>query len=195
MSTAMSNNPSNCQRLTFADLVDYAAGELPDVEAATIEEHLFTCPDCGARAAQVDALSGGISQAARGADVSGFVTEEILNRLARDGVRVRTFTLAPGSVVPCAVWDDDDLLVLRLRGDIRGATEVTLSRRVAGAEMGRVTGEVTASAPDEILVADPAAWIRQLPAADVELTLMAREGDGDRLVGTYTLVHGGSLHR
>ena len=45
-----------CERFTLADLTDYAAGELPEAEAAAIEAHLFSCADCGARAAEFDAL-------------------------------------------------------------------------------------------------------------------------------------------
>jgi len=31
-----------CERIALADLTDYAAGDLPAVEAAAIEEHLFS---------------------------------------------------------------------------------------------------------------------------------------------------------
>ena len=105
-----------CERIALADLTDYAAGELPETEAAAIEEHLFSCADCGARAAELDALVRAIPPAVRSAEVGGFVTDAVLNRLAREGVRVRTYALSPGAVVPCAVWDDDELMALRLRG-------------------------------------------------------------------------------
>src|SRR5688500_12441451 len=104
-----------CERIAVADLTDYAAGELSDAEAAAIEEHLFSCADCGARAAEFDALVRAIRPAVRSAEVGGFVTDAVLNRLAREGVRVRTYTLSPGAIVPCAVWDDDEVMVLRLR--------------------------------------------------------------------------------
>lgn len=103
-----------CERIALADLIDYAAGELPEAEAAAIEEHLFSCADCGARAAELDALLRAIRPAVRSAEVGGFVTDAVLNRLAREGVRVRTYALSPGAVVACAVWDDDELMTLRL---------------------------------------------------------------------------------
>ena len=184
-----------CERITVGELTDYAAGELPEAEAAAIEEHLFSCADCGARAAELDALVRAIRPAVRSAEVGGFVTDAVLNRLARDGVRVRTFTLSPGAVVPCAVWDDDELMVLRLRADFGGASEFTLSQRVAGTEVSRAMGQVVAGAPGEVVYAQPAAWIRQLPVVDVEVGLTAHEGGEDRPVASYTLVHGGSLHR
>jgi anti-sigma factor RsiW len=184
-----------CARVALSDLTDYAAGELPEAEAAAIEAHLFSCAECGARAAEFDALVRGIRLAVRSAEVGGFVTDAVLNRLAREGVRVRTFALAPGAIVPCAVWDDDELMVLRLRGDFGGAGEVTLSQRVGGTEVNRATSQVPAGAHGEILYASPAAWVRQLPVVEVEVLLTARERGEDRPIGSYTLVHEGSLNR
>ncbi len=83
-------NAPGCERIALADLTDYAAGELPETEAAAIEEHLFSCADCGARAAEFDALVRAMRPAVRSAEVGGFVTDAVLNRLAREGVRVRS---------------------------------------------------------------------------------------------------------
>ena len=184
-----------CERIALADLTDYAAGELPEAEAAAIEEHLFSCGDCSARATEFDALVRAIGPAVRSAKVGGFVTDAVLNRLAREGVRVRTFVLSPGAVVPCAVWEDDELMALRLRGDFSGASEFTLSQRIAGAEVSRATGQVAAGSHGELIHVLPAAWVRQLPVAEVEVLLTAHEGGEERPIGNYTLVHGGSVHR
>lgn len=185
---------SRCERIAFDDLTDYAAGELPEAEAAAIEEHLFSCADCGTRAAEFDALVRAIRPAVRSSEVGGFVTDAVLNQLSREGVRVRSFALSPGASVPCAVWDDDEVMALRLRGDFGGAREITLSQRVAGAEVIRATGEIAAS-HGEIIYALPAAWVRQLPVVEVEILLSAHEDGAERPIGSYTLVHEGSLHR
>jgi anti-sigma factor RsiW len=183
-------------RIDLADLTDYVAGELSGPEADAIEEHLFACADCGARAAEFDALLRAIPSTVRSADLGGgFVTDAVLNRLAREGVRVRTYALSPGAVVHCAVWDDDEVMALRLRGDFGGATEFTLSQRVAGREVSRANGQIAAGAHGEIIYAEPAAGLRELPIVEVEILLTAREAGRDRPVGSYTLVHGGLLHR
>jgi anti-sigma factor RsiW len=186
---------SGCERISDDNLADYAAGELPEVDAAAIEDHLFSCADCGARAAELDALAHAIPPAFRSAEVGGFVTDGVLNRLAREGVRVRAYALSPGAVVPCAVWDDDELMALRLRGDFGGAGEFTLSQRVAGTEVIRATGQVATSPHGEIIYALPAAWVRQLPVVEVELLLSAHEAGEERPIASYTLVHGGQFHR
>ena len=184
-----------CDRIGLAQLTGYAAGELSAAEAATIEEHLFACADCGARAAEFDAIAGAIPAAVRSAEIGGFVTDAVLNRLEREGVRVRSYALAPGAVVPCALWSDDELMVLRLRGDFGTASEFTLTQLVSGAELVRVTGQVVPSSYGEVIYTMPAASIRHLPAVNVEVLLTTADAGKERPVGTYTLAHGGSLHR
>ena len=183
-----------CERIALADLTDYAAGELPEAEAAAVEDHLFSCGACAARVAEFDALVRTVGPAMRSGDVGGFVTDAVLNRLSREGAHVRTFTLSPGTIVPCAVWEDDELMVLRLSADVGDANEFTLSQRVGGAEVSRVMGQV-AGARGEVIFAIPAAWVRQLPVVEVDVLLTAHEGNAERPIGSYTLVHEGSLSR
>lgn len=186
---------AGCQRLTLAALTDYAAGELPEAEAAALEDHLFACVECAATAAEFEGLVRTIRPAVRSAAVGGFVTDVVLNQLAREGVRVRTYVLAPGAVVPCAVWDQDELMVLRLRADFAGVSEVTLSQRVAGNEVIRATNEVPPDSAGELLYTIPAAWVRQLPVTQVDVVLTTRERGEDQAIGHYTLIHEGSLNR
>ena len=184
-----------CERIALTDLTDYAAGEPTESEAAAIEEHLFLCAECGARAAGFDALVRAIRLAVRSAEVGGFMTDAVLNRLAREGVRVRMYALSAGAVVPCAVWEDDELMALRLRADVGASGTITLSQRIAGTEVIHATGEVAASSQGEIIYALPAAWVRQLPVVEIEVILTAHEGGAERPIGSYMLLHGGSLSR
>jgi putative zinc finger protein len=188
-------NAPGCERIGFAELIDYAAREAGETDAAAFEEHLFSCADCGARAAELDALVRAIGPAVRSGKVGGFVTDDVLNQLAREGIRVRTFVLSPGAVVPCAVWDDDELIAMRLRADLGGASEVTLSQRVAGTEVLRASGQVVPGSHGEVIYTLSASLVRQLEAVDIEVLLSAHEGGEERPVGSYTLLHGGSFHR
>ena len=186
---------TGCGRLALADVTDYAAGDLSEAEAAAVEEHLFSCAICAAHATELDAILRAVRPAVGSAEIGGFVTDAVLNRLARDGMRVRSFALAPGAVVPCAVWAGDEIMALRLRADFGDFSEVTMSQRVAGSEVIRATGPVTSSPYGEIIYALPAAWVRQLPVVDVEVVLTAAAHDGERPIASYRLVHEGSLHR
>jgi hypothetical protein len=184
-----------CERLSFDELTAYAAGELSEPDASALEEHLFSCADCGARAAEVDALARAVRSAVRASAVGGFVTDDVLNQFARDGIRVRMFTLTPGAFVPCAVWDDDDLMGVRLRGEFNGAGEIMLSQRVGGTEVARERVPLPASPHGELLHVMPAAIVRQLPEVNIEITLSTTDAGVERTIGTYTLVHAGPLHR
>jgi hypothetical protein len=41
----------------------------------------------------------------------------------------------------------------------------------------------------------PAALVRQLPVVHLDVRLTAHDAGGERSIGSYTLVHGGHLHR
>jgi hypothetical protein len=182
-------------------LANYLAGDLASDEEAAFEAHLFSCETCARRLEELQQLGAGIREAARAAQVGGLVTDDVLNRWARDGVRVRTYALSPGAIVPCAVWAGDDVLVVRLRGDFDGLSTVTVARRVSSGEAAGDPSEVTGHIPDvpiagphaEILFATPAAALRALPSVDVELTVRDGSPDGGRTIGTYTLRHTASL--
>lgn len=186
---------AGCERISLAELSDYMAGDVSAAQAAALEEHLFGCPACSARAAELDALVRGVNAAVRSGEVEGFITDAILNRLSREGVRVRTFALAPGDVVPCAVWEGDELMALRLRGDFGQATDVTLVQRQAGAEVRRTTTALEPGARGEVIFATPASQVRQLPELELHLELTSAVNGEERVVGRYTLVHGGAFQR
>ena len=62
--------------------------------------------------------------------------QTLLNQFARDGVRVRSYAIDAGGSVQCAVWEDDQVLVTRLRGDFRGVTAVDAVMRLRPAKNG-----------------------------------------------------------
>ena len=118
----------------FADIVDYWAGELTGSDEDKIEAHVFGCAECARELAAAEALTRGVAAVAREGRLHTVVTDAILNRLAADGLRIRTFTLEGDSVVPCAVWAGDDLVVARIRGDFTGVDAVTIVTRLASGD-------------------------------------------------------------
>ena len=184
--------PTPCP-IGFADLVDYWTGDAPGETAERVEAHVFACADCARLLADVEALGSAVAAVVRKGRFHSAITEDVLNRLARDGVRIRTYTLHPGDVVPCAVWAGDDLVVTRLRGDFTGLDSLTVVTRLAsGEEVGRLA-DVPVPRGSEVLDAVSAALLRQLPAATIQVTVTGRTGDGERSIGTYTLEHAGAL--
>jgi DNA-directed RNA polymerase specialized sigma24 family protein len=117
------------------------------------------------------------------------VSRSLLNRLQRDGVHVRLFSLSPGETVPCAVFPGDDLVITVLRADLSGVDAVTLS--VRGPEARRSVRPTRCLCPvwdGEVLWAWPAALVRQMPSMRLQITL-ASAGDTGTEVATYALDH------
>jgi len=171
-------------------LLDYWARELAEGdETDRLEEHLFACGDCSARLSQLAALGSGLTTLVRQGRVAGIVSRALLNRMQRDGIHVRMYSLAPGETVPCAVFPGDDLVVAALRADFSGVDAVTLSVTGPAGSPGGQTGEVPVAGPDaEVFWATPAAVVRQMPSMRLQLTLVSA-GATPAELGSYVLDH------
>jgi len=174
-------------------LLDYWARDLADGdETDRVEEHLFACGDCSARLHLLAALGTGLVTLVRQGRVSGIVSRALLNRMQRDGVHVRMYSLVPGETVPCAVFPGDDLVVAALRADFSGVAAVTLSVTGPGGSPDGEIDDVPVSGPDaEVLWATPAAVVRQMPSMRLQLTL-ASAGASHAELGRYVLDHSAS---
>ena len=169
-------------------LLDYWARDLADGdETDRVEEHLFACGDCSARLHHLAALGTGLATLVRQGRVSGIVSRAILNRLQRDGVHVRMFSLLPGETVPCAVFPGDDLVVTALRADFSGVDAVTLSITGSGDSSIGQFDDVPVSG-GEVLWVTPAAVVRQMPSMRLQLTL-ASAGSTRAELGRCVLEH------
>jgi len=180
----------------FTDVVDYWAGDLTQAEEGRIEEHVFACAGCARELAAAQALARNIVSVAREGRLHSVVTDAILNRLAADGVRIRTFTLEGSGIVPCAVWADDDLVVSRIRANFEDADSVTIvTRQASGEEIARVSDIALRPGQHEILNAFSAAHLRKLPATRVHVTVTGQTGSAERTIVEYTLEHAGAFDR
>ena len=186
-----------CERpISDAILLDYwardpAGGE----ETDRVEDHLFACGECSARLQGLAELGTGLATLVRLGRVSGIVSRSLLNRMQRDGVHVRMYSLAPGETVPCAVFPGDDLIVTALRADFSAVETVTLSVTGSGDSPFRQYDNVPVPGPvGEVLWATPAAVVREMPSMRLQLTL-ASAGATRAELGTYVLDHSASLDR
>jgi hypothetical protein len=183
-----------CQaQIPDGTLLDYWARDLADdAETDRIEEHLFACGDCSAHLHLLAALGTGLATLARQGRVSGIVSRALLNRMQRDGMNVRMYSLVPGETVPCAVFPSDDLVVAALRADFSGVDTVTLSVTGPGGSPRGEIDDVPVSGPDgEVFWATPAAVVRQMPSMRLELTLASAVAPRAEL-GRYVLDHSAS---
>jgi hypothetical protein len=183
-----------CQApLADATLLDYHARDLPEGdETDRVEEHLFACADCSARLQQLAALGMGLAALVRQGRVSGIVSRALVNRMQRDGIHVRMYSLVPGEIVPCAVFPGDDLVVAALRADFSGVNAVRLSVTGSGNAVSGEIDDVPVSGADaEVMWATPADVVRQMPSMRLQLTLASAVGRHAEL-GQYVLDHSAS---
>ncbi len=170
------------------ELLDYWTRAIAGTDAESIEEHLFSCGECSARLEAMASLGAGLASLVRRGRVSGIVSRSLLNRMQRDGVHVRLYTLSPGERVPCAAFPGDDLLVVSLRADFAGSETVTL--RVSGPEdavVGHMLDVPVARTDVEILWATPGESVRGMPSARLRLTLT--DAPGSVVLAEYELDH------
>jgi hypothetical protein len=164
-------------------------------ETDRIEDHLFACVDCSARLHHLAALGTGLATLVRQGRVSAIVSRALVNRLQRDGVHVRMFSLLPGETVPCAVFPGDDLVVIALRTDFSGVDAVTVSVTGPGdSPMGQFDDVPVAGRGGEVVWVLPAAFVDQLPSTRMQITLTSA-GATPAELGKYVLEHSASTPR
>jgi Putative zinc-finger len=181
---------------SFADLLDYWVGDLDQASAERVEAHVFECSECADRLADIATIAPAVAEAVRGARVQSIVTDAVLNKLSREGVRVRTYALEAGTFVPCAIWPEDDLVVSRLKGDFSGYDELTLVLKAdEGRELSRNTEIPLLSGTHEIITATSAAHLRQLPSMRLRMIVSGKRGGAEHVIAEYGLEHGGAMSR
>jgi hypothetical protein len=169
-------------------LADYWAHDLPDADVPEIEAHLFSCAGCSARLEAIALVAGGVAVLARQGRISGIISRALLNRLQRDGVRIRQYTLHPGETVPCAAFPDDDVIVTAMNADLTGRRTVSLTvTGQGGMPLGTLEDVPVSESSDGVLWANPGALVRSMPSQQLRLTL--RSGDGVEVIAEYVLDH------
>lgn len=170
-------------------LVDYWAGEGTADQTARIEAHVFECGECAARLEHLASLGAGLAELVRQGRVSGIVSRTLVNRMQRDGVRVRLYAVSPGETMPCAVFPSDDLVVAALRADFSGVPGAMLSvRGPDNSTMSELDDIPVSSSEGNVLWALPGAVAQQFPSMRLQLTLTST-GTERAVLGEYVLEH------
>ena len=183
--------------LSIGELSDYWTADVSPDEVERIEAHVFACRACTELLADAERLRRDIGEVARTGGFQAFVTDSLLNQFARDGVRVRSYAMDAGGSVQCAVWDDDDVLVTRLRADFSGVTAVDAEMRLdTGEEWGRATDIPIVGGSRELIMALPAELVRRAPEVPIRLTLRSSAASSDAApLAEYTFDHRGAHRR
>src|SRR5262245_62747981 len=111
---------SICERPTSLEaLVALWMGELPDPEAAALEEHLFACDECALASERLAKLVAGLRER-----IPPVISHAFRARLVAKGMRVCNTPVQPNRVARARFAPDVDLLVHVLMADLSLAERV-----------------------------------------------------------------------
>jgi hypothetical protein len=99
--------------LDVAILADYWTAVLSKSEEDAVEEHLFTCDECGTRLREVISLAEAIRNLARQGSLLTVVSDAFLKRVAEEGLHLREYTPPIGGSIACTVTAEDDFWIGR----------------------------------------------------------------------------------
>ena len=180
---------SNCMDL--ATLSDYWLASLEPEAEERVEEHVLGCDSCARELERLAALAEAIRAVVRQGRVRVVLSGEFLDRLAAEGLRVRSYSPATGGRVQCTVGPDDDLLVARLSAELAGAGRIDIVQcDAAGVELRRMADVPFDARSGEIVVSEAVGWVRTLPSHRMRMKLVAvAPGEAERVVAEYTFDH------
>jgi len=170
-------------------LLDWWTGELPAAEGRRVEEHLLSCGECSARAGAVHEMTEGIGQLVREGGLGIALLPAVVERLRREGRRIREYRVTPGGGVQCTVGPEDDMVLARLVADLRNVSRLDLVFRVNEGPEQRLPDLAFDPAAGEVMFAPPADVLRAQPAHVERFRLLAVGPQGESLLGEYTFDH------
>jgi hypothetical protein len=165
------------------------ADDLPGAERRLLEEHLLACGECAARLRAAGAVADGVRALVRRGRVPSVLVPAALERLRREGRRIREYRVAAGGGVHCTVAPEDEVLVARLEVPPRDAPRLDLVSRVDAGEEERVPDLPLDPGARELILAVPIDVVRARPAHVQVLRLLAVRPEGERPLGEYTFLH------
>ena len=196
MSAEKDDNPITCSDpIDAAVLADYWLATLTNSEEDAVEEHLFSCDQCGGRLREVIALAEGVRQLAREGSLRMVVGDVFLKRAVEEGLRIREYTVPPGGSVQCTVTAEDDILIGRLAANLSGAKRVDLCLcDEHGTEQLRLPDIPVHSGASSIAFQESITFAKAAPTNKMIARLVTfDEAGGERLLSEYTFNHTRSL--
>jgi hypothetical protein len=134
-------------------------------------------------------LAEGVRQLVREGGLAIAVLPAIVERLHRDGRRIREYRVAPGGAVQCTVGPEDDVVLARLVADLHDVYRLDLVFRVDDGPEQRLPDLPFDPAAGEVMFAPSADVLRAQPAHVERFRLLAVGPKGERLLGEYTFDH------
>lgn len=174
-----------------AVLADYWLALLPKPEEEAIEEHLFSCDECGVRLREIVALASGVRQVTRAGSLLMVVSEAFLKKAAEEGLRIREYApIPPGGRVECTISAEDDLLIARVAADFTRAKRVDLRAYIRGEEQFRLADIPVPPGTGVVTFQMSSTYAKAAPSDTMIMRLVGYDEAGaEHLLGEYTFNH------
>jgi hypothetical protein len=170
-------------------LIALTLGELPDEEAAPIEEHILACGDCAGRVERLLQIARAVPEMVRSGRFAFAATTELFEELQKSRLVTRVYDLHPGSFTACTVAARDVYTGVRYHADLSGVERVDVIREAEGEQVQRL---------EDVPVDREHGWVHIVLRVDVLRTtksgsrkarLVAVDAEGERELAHYDLQH------
>lgn len=169
-------------------LLQYWRNELPAQRMEDVESALFQDAETARRLDAIARLDADIRALVASGDLQGAVTVQTIDDLTRAGLKVRSYAIEPNAVVPCSIADED-LMVIRMRGDFSKSECVDLVMDGELQGIGRVSERLEDVPIDrrsgELVLVYPGEKIRALPRSRFQYGVTSN----GRQLGEFGLDH------
>jgi hypothetical protein len=169
-------------------LVALWAGELPEAEAASVDEHLFSCGTCASASERLAHVVGGLREM-----LPFVISPAHRDRLVSSGKRVHVTSIDagmdPSTRRSARFTPDVDLLVFALRADVSDADRVDVDvASPIGSPKYTLEGVPFDREKGEVLVACQRHYEGMFPADPIFSVHAVKAGDR-KTVGDYIVTH------
>lgn len=182
----------SCSNPLGADLLtDYWLAALLEPEEDTVEQHLFTCDDCGTHLREIIALAGAVRDLTRQGSLRMVVSDTFLERAREQGLRIREYAPPAFGSVACTVTAEDDLLIGHLAADLSDANRLDIALcNGEGVEQLRMNDIPFHPEAGAVSLQESITYAKAAPSETLILRLVSVETAGnERLLGEYTFNH------
>ncbi len=177
--------------IDVAILADYWLAALPQLEENAVEEHLFSCDECGDRLREVIEFAEALRRLACEGSLRMIASSAFLQRATEAGLQVREYEQVPGGSVQCTITEKDDLLIAHFAADLSEASRVDLCFFTPdGTPLGRLEDVPFRSDSSEIVYQESSAFAKGAPDNVMIAKMVSIDpSGGERLLGEYTFNH------
>lgn len=176
--------PTCVTRLTWAQLVDYWAGDLPVEQQDAVDEHLIGCELCTAESMRVAA----VTEAMRSI-LPPIVSLELVEKLRQRGLSVLENPIHPGERKEILFPNAVDVLIHRLTS-LPLADAVRVDFKLSGEDGGKVLIQVNDVPFDRATGSVMIACMKHYPGpADTVAETRVTDSAGAQTVQVFTILH------